>query len=86
MVKVSFTLADLTEGQSGHIRGISVSSPLGQRLLDLGFTPGTEVTALRRAPLGDPTTFLIRGYRIGLRKQEADIVDLSPPRTNDGPT
>jgi Fe2+ transport system protein FeoA len=83
MVKVPFTLADLSEGQSGCIRGISVTSPLGQRLLDLGFTPGTQVTALRHAPLGDPTTFLIRGYRIGLRKQEAGLVDLSPPGSND---
>ena len=80
MVKLTQNLADLIEGQAGTIRGIDISSPDSDRLLDMGFVPGTQVKALRKAPMGDPTTFLVRGYQIGLRSSEARLVhiDLHP--------
>lgn len=69
-------LAELQEGQTGIVREVSGAGPISHRLMDLGFLPGTEVKILRRAPFGDPTTFLIRGYRIGLRASEASIIKL----------
>ncbi|MBF0502709.1 MAG: ferrous iron transport protein A [Candidatus Riflebacteria bacterium] len=72
------SMADMAEGESGCIRSIDGDCPLVRRLLDLGFVPGTRVAAIRRAPLGDPTTFLIRGYRIGLRRTEASLIGIDP--------
>ena len=40
-------------------------------LLDLGFTPGTAIRGLRRAPLGDPSLYELRGMRLCLRRAEA---------------
>ena len=43
-----------------------------RRLLDLGFTPGAEVTPVLANALGrDPTAYLIRQSRIALRREQA---------------
>ena len=41
------------------------------RLLDLGFTPGEEITVTQRAPLGDPLIVRVRGALLALRRREA---------------
>jgi Fe2+ transport system protein FeoA len=41
------------------------------RLLDLGFTPGEEITVVQHAPLGDPLVVRVRGAVLALRKREA---------------
>lgn len=79
MVRDNRTLTDLGAGQTATIRDIDLSHPAGQRLLELGFTPGTPITAIGRAPMGDPTTFQVRGYRIGLRAAEARLIGIDPP-------
>jgi ferrous iron transport protein A len=47
------------------------STPIGRRLLALGLAPGTRVRVVRRAPLGDPTVYELRGYQLCLRRSEA---------------
>ena len=78
MVRINRTLSDLANGQTATIRDIDLSHPTGHRLLELGFVPGTPITALGRAPMGDPATFQVRGYRIGLRTAEASLVGIDP--------
>jgi Fe2+ transport system protein FeoA len=46
-------------------------SPASRRLLDLGVLPGTAIRVVRRAPLGDPVVYELRGYRLCLRRTEA---------------
>ncbi len=46
----------------------------GRRLEDLGFVVGTRVRVERRAPLGDPTVYELRGTRIALRSDGAALV------------
>ncbi len=41
------------------------------RLLDLGFTPGEEISVTRAAPFGDPLIVRLRGALLALRKREA---------------
>ena len=41
------------------------------RLLDLGLTPGEEVSVVQLVPLGDPLVVLVRGTRLALRRREA---------------
>lgn len=76
MVRTTLSLAELPEGHSGTIRDIDTSSPTSQRLLDMGFVPGTPIKAIQKAPLGDPTTFQIRGYQVGLRRSESDLINI----------
>jgi ferrous iron transport protein A len=42
-----------------------------RRLLDLGFTPGEEVSVTHCAPLGDPLVIRVRGALLALRRREA---------------
>ncbi|MGH0035879.1 MAG: FeoA family protein [Myxococcota bacterium] len=64
-------LSELRPGDLGRVCQVSESSALERRLLDLGFLPETPVRMIRRAPLGDPIEFEIRGTRICLRREEA---------------
>lgn len=65
------SLADLPPGSVAKVASVDAQSPIGRRLLDLGFVPGTEVKVVRRAPLGDPVEYELRGYRVCLRRSEA---------------
>ena len=71
------TLCELSTGERARVESVESESAMGQRLLDLGFLPGTPVEFLRRAPLGDPLCFLLRGYQICLRRSEARLVRVS---------
>ncbi len=74
----SLRLADLVPGAVAVIEHVDESSPLGRRLLDLGLVPETRVRLRRRAPLGDPLEFELRGYRLCLRRADAHEVRVRP--------
>jgi Fe2+ transport system protein FeoA len=44
----------------------------------MGLLPGTTVTLVRTAPLGDPIEIKVRGYHLSLRKSEAEFVLVEP--------
>jgi len=68
------TLARLPVGASARVTAIDDASPVASRLHDLGFVPGTAVRSIRRAPLGDPTLYEVRGAQLCLRRSEAEHV------------
>ena len=65
-------LSEVAPDRSVVIVSVDSSAAQGRRLLDLGFLPGTGVRVVRRAPLGDPIQFELRGCHFCLRKSEAD--------------
>ena len=67
---VPVTLDTLAPGETGVVEDLAGDGPVEQRLRDLGLVPGTLVRTLRRAPLGDPTEYELRGYRLCLRRTE----------------
>jgi ferrous iron transport protein A len=67
-------LADLSHGTEATVRSVSTDDPLGLRMMEMGLTPGTRVRLLGAAPLGDPLRVAVRGYRLGLRRNEANLV------------
>ena len=71
-------LARLPLGSSALVEAVEDGSAVSARLLDLGFVPGTKVLALRRAPLGDPTLYELRGTQLCLRRSEAERVQVRP--------
>ena len=64
-------LADLREGEAGVIERIDLPNDFAERLMELGFLPGSSVTAARCAPGGDPRVFRVDGSEIALRKDTA---------------
>lgn len=75
----SRTLRDLEPGAHAVVDGVDADPALAQRLLDLGFVPGTPVGVVRRAPLGDPTEYELRGYRVCLRHSEGACIRVRRP-------
>jgi ferrous iron transport protein A len=66
---------DLIEPETSvKILKLTGQRSLRKRILDMGLTPGTKVEVMRRAPLGDPVEFKIKGYNLSLRKKEAQTV------------
>ena len=49
-----------------------------RRLLDMGLTPGTEVTLRKTAPMGDPMEVQVHGYELTLRAEEAAKITVTP--------
>ncbi len=76
--KIGVPLASLKPGRTACVVGVDRSRPEGERLLDLGFIPGTPVEILKRAPLGDPVVYGLRGYHICLRGSEAGLIRVKP--------
>ncbi|WP_334110467.1 FeoA family protein [Thermodesulfitimonas autotrophica] len=67
------TLDALLPGRRGKITAVK-KGVLYRRLLTLGLVPGTVVAVVRRAPFGDPVAYLVRGYCLALRRQEAATI------------
>lgn len=71
-------------GASASTAPNAASQRLARRLQDLGIMPGRPITVLRRAPLGDPTVFLVADYELCLRKREAALIQVVDPVTIPG--
>ncbi len=64
-------LSQLKTGQEGIIRKVSGESFLRRRLLEMGINRGSMIYVEKYAPLKDPIEFVIKGYHISLRVEEA---------------
>ncbi len=67
-------LSQLPVGETARVVGVRAPRALARRLADLGFLPGTPVRCRRRAPLGDPRVYELRGVELCLRAREAEQV------------
>lgn len=65
-------LSELAVGASAIVRGYPKSGQAFLRLREMGVLPGTTVTLVRTAPLGDPIEIKVRGYYLTLRRSEAE--------------
>jgi ferrous iron transport protein A len=68
------TMSELQVGESGIVVKLVGPKALRKRLLDMGLTRGTLLKVNQIAPLGDPIELLIRGYKLSLRKADADSI------------
>ena len=71
-------LSDLTVGDKGVLVALDLPENVQNHLMHMGFVPGAEVTALRRAPAGDPTLYGIDGMEIALRHETASAIQIRP--------
>ncbi len=69
------TLDNLKTGKSAILTDIDSSQSLRPRLMEMGLTPGTPISIVRVAPLGDPIEIKVRGYRLSLRKNDAALIN-----------
>lgn len=69
-------LDKLKPKQSAFITRVGGDGALRHHLLDMGLTPGTEITLQKIAPMGDPIQIEVRGYELTLRLDEAKKIEI----------
>lgn len=72
------SLKELEIGQSAIIKRVGGQGALRQHFLDMGMVPGTGITLMKLAPMGDPMEFRLRGYQLTLRLADAEQIIAEP--------
>lgn len=75
-MSVPLKLSELPLGASGRVKDLPPTGATFLRLREMGLLPGTTITFVRAAPLGDPLEFKLRGYHLTLRREEAAQITL----------
>lgn len=70
------TLKDLEIGQSARISKTGGNGELRQHFLDMGVIPGTVITKIKLAPMGDPIEFDVNGYELTMRLADAEKIEV----------
>lgn len=70
------TLFDMQPGQKAVVKKVHGEGNLRQRILDMGILRGAELEMIKKAPLGDPIEFKVKGYDLSLRQSEASLVEV----------
>lgn len=71
-------LSELEIGKAAIIESVDCKEiPLRKHILDMGLTPGVEVTLVKIAPMGDPIEIRVRGYELTLRKDDAQYIKIN---------
>lgn len=67
-------LTDLRIGETATLISLDLPESVQNFLMHMGFVPDAQVTALRKAPAGDPTVYAIDGMEIALRRETAELI------------
>lgn len=78
MATENITLDKIEVGKDAIIDSINCDDrALRHHILDMGLTPGVEVTLIKTAPMGDPLEIRLRGYELTLRKDDASKITVT---------
>lgn len=69
------TLADTQVGFETTVAAVMADGPLGDRLMEMGITPGAPIRVVRG---GDPLQIVVREYRLSLRRLDAAGIHVNP--------
>ena len=72
-------LSQLKPGESARIISVGGSGSLRQHFLDMGLIPDAVCTLTKLAPMGDPMEFMVHGYELSIRKDDAKEIERSVP-------
>lgn len=72
----SMKLSELGIGKHAVIDRVPSGESSLTRLREFGVLPGTRVTLVRKAPMGDPIEISVRGSLLSMRSQEAELIEI----------
>ncbi len=73
----SNTAEQLSCGQKARITSIKEGA-FSLKLAEMGCVPGTEITRVFSAAGGSPIAYQIDSYLLGLRSEEASLLEVAP--------
>lgn len=71
------TLRDLKTGETAAVLKLYGEGAVRRRIMDMGITKGCRVAVRKVAPLGDPIEITVRGYELSIRKEDAEMIEVS---------
>lgn len=69
-------LSELHAGERGVVVKVTGHGGFRRRIVEMGFIRGTVVRVVLGAPLADPVEYELMGYKISLRRAEAEMVEV----------
>ena len=69
-------LSELKTGERAVIVKVYGHGSFRKRIIEMGFVKGSKVKVILNAPLKDPIEYEIIGYKISLRREEADKIEV----------
>lgn len=75
----SKSLADLSDGNRGVIIRVLGQGAFRKRISEMGFVKGQVVKVIKNAPMKDPVEYEIMGYKVSLRRSEAELIEVVSP-------
>ncbi len=74
---LSMKLSELKSGETVTVTALNqLSTETRKRLMVMGILPQTEITLVRRAPMGDPLQVEVRGVSVALRESIAASIEV----------
>ncbi len=74
---MSMKLSELKSGETVKVTALNqLSTETRKRLMVMGILPQTEITLVRRAPMGDPLQVEVRGVSVALRESIAASIEV----------
>ena len=70
-------LTQLAIGGQGRVVEVQGNDDIAVRLMEMGVIPGVDVRLIGQAPWGDPIELELRGYRLSVRRSEAERVAIT---------
>ncbi len=73
---VQLTLATLAVGTAATVQAVQLWDSLGDRLVELGLTPGAPIEVLRRGLFGGPVQVRIRDFALSVNRLQAQAIQV----------
>ncbi len=70
-------LTDLKRGEKAQVVSVSGNTEISRRLMEMGFVNGKRVVLIKTAPFSEPLEYDLDGFKITLRRNEAELVEVS---------
>ncbi|MFA6844069.1 MAG: FeoB small GTPase domain-containing protein, partial [Bacilli bacterium] len=70
------SLSDITTGNACVVVKVHSHGSFRNRIMEMGFVNGEKVKVIRNAPLQDPIEYIIMGYHVSLRRNEASLIEV----------
>lgn len=67
-------LSDVSVGHYCIVKEVDCQGLKKRRLMDLGIVPDSHIQVVRKSPLGDPRSYLIKGAEIAIRHEDARMI------------
>ena len=77
------TLKETKVNETVRVTGLKSEGAIRQHFLDMGIIPGTEITLVKFAPMGDPIELRLHGYELTLRLADAEKIDVEPVKKSE---